>query len=364
MTRACVHLGSHSHSVKVGTYRESATQMKKLIEEQVERTPTATNSSIVLEASKEFLGELLLFPDGVPRRTLQLDELVPMFNQLKHMSTPSIRNEVTTFRYLRRFGVMDSITRLRGTSGWAFVQENRFPGQGKDSDKVFIFKMSEVGPGSGVDLVKRMQPGHDMEDAWMMFDHVKRVKQWTTMACHMYDSAYCKIMTIAICDMQSEDVAAQTVFWRNLNAVAERHGVENPNFKGFMADSAQANWNAVRIVFGSGDPAVRMLGRERTCLFHWTQSLEKHTKADIRADLQSYHRQLCKEYKNSNSLEEAEERFLAIRAWWLSSGATTEGGLPNLELWLAFWHFRYLQWGGFMELVSILILHSVIWQLP
>jgi hypothetical protein len=24
--------------------------------------------------------------------------------------------------------------------------------------------------------------------------------------------------------------------------------VEKPNFKGFMADSAQANWNAVRIV--------------------------------------------------------------------------------------------------------------------
>ena len=65
-------------------------------------------------------------------------------------------------------------------------------------------------------------------------------------------------MTIAICDMQSEDVVAQTVFWRNLNAVVERHSVENPNFKGFMADSAQANWNVVRIVYGSGDPAVRM----------------------------------------------------------------------------------------------------------
>ena len=175
-----------------------------------------------------------------------------------------------------------------------------------------------------------------MKDAWMMFDHVKRVKQWTTMACHGYDSVYCRIMTIAICDMQSEDVAAQTVFWRNLNAVLERYGVENLNFKGFMANSAQANWNAVRIVYGSGDPAVRIQGRERTCLFHWTQLMEKHTMADIRVDLQSLHRQLCKEYKNSSSLEEAEERFLAIRAWWLSSGATTEGGLPNFELWLHF----------------------------
>jgi hypothetical protein len=30
-------------------------------------------------------------------------------------------------------------------------------------------------------------------------------------------------------------------------------GVPNPNFKGFMAGSAQANWNVVQIVYGCGD---------------------------------------------------------------------------------------------------------------
>ena len=35
-----------------------------------------------------------------------------------------------------------------------------------------------------------------------------------------------------------------------------------------MADSAQANWNAVRIVYGGGDPTVPMENCERTCLFH------------------------------------------------------------------------------------------------
>jgi hypothetical protein len=42
----------------------------------------------------------------------------------------------------------------------------------------------------------------------MMFDHVKRVKKWTTMACHVYDSTYCHVMTITVCDMQLEDVVA------------------------------------------------------------------------------------------------------------------------------------------------------------
>jgi hypothetical protein len=32
-----------------------------------------------------------------------------------------------------------------------------------------------------------------------------------TMACHVYDSAYHPAMTVVVCDMQSEDVAAQSV---------------------------------------------------------------------------------------------------------------------------------------------------------
>jgi hypothetical protein len=44
--------------------------------------------------------------------------------------------------------------------------------------------MSEVGPGSGIDLVKRMQSSGDLEDVWMMFDHVKRVsgQPWLAMS--------------------------------------------------------------------------------------------------------------------------------------------------------------------------------------
>jgi len=66
---------------------------------------------------------------------------------------------------------------------------------------VFVFKMSKVGPGSGIDLVMRMQASGDLQDSQMMFDHVKRVKEWTTMACHVYDSTYYRMMTIACCDM-------------------------------------------------------------------------------------------------------------------------------------------------------------------
>jgi hypothetical protein len=96
-------------------------------------------------------------------------------------------------------------------------------------------------------------------------------------------------MTIAVCVLQSEDAAAQSVLLKKLNVVVAKHGVSEPKFKGFMADSAQANWNAVWVIYGSGDAAIPMKNQERTCLFHWIQSLEKHIKANIRADLQDQH---------------------------------------------------------------------------
>jgi hypothetical protein len=212
-----------------------------------------------------------------------------------------------------------------------------FLGQGKE--KVYVFKMLEDGLGSGVDLVKRMQPRGDLENAWLMFDHVKRVKEWTTMACHVYVVAYCKVMTIAVCDVQLEDTKVQCIMWTELNDLMAKNSVESTNFKGFMANSAQANWNAVRIVYGSGDPKVPMENRERTCLLQLTTLLRRHTQKYIKPDMQDQYNRLCKQYKDSEMMDEAESIYLAIRAWWLSSGAASEDAIGDLNLWLAFWHF-------------------------
>ncbi len=62
------------------------------------------------------------------------------------------------------------------------------------------------------------------------------------MACHVYyDSVHCKVMTIAIYDMQFEDTKAQCNLWKKLNVLVEKKGLGTPVFKRFMADSAQAN---------------------------------------------------------------------------------------------------------------------------
>ena len=55
-----------------------------------------------------------------------------------------------------------------------------------------------------------------MENSWIVFDHVKYLQDWTTMVCHVYDNKYCKVLTIASCDIQSEDARAHIIFGGNL----------------------------------------------------------------------------------------------------------------------------------------------------
>jgi len=119
---------------------------------------------------------------------------------------------------------------MKKESKFKFIHDNVFPGQGKE--KVYIFKMLTEGPGSGVDLVRRMQPRRDLANVWMMFDDVKRMKEWSTMAYHVYDIGYKKVMTIAVCDMHSEDTEDQVQFRRSLNTIMAQHGVLETNFKG------------------------------------------------------------------------------------------------------------------------------------
>jgi seryl-tRNA synthetase len=116
MTCVCLYLGVHKHPMKVGEDQEIKERTRKLIEEQVERTPKATNFVIVMEASKELVDELLIDLKGVPVKKYDLEELVPVLEKCKYMSSLSIKNDVTAFRYIQRFRIMDGIAMLRGYS--------------------------------------------------------------------------------------------------------------------------------------------------------------------------------------------------------------------------------------------------------
>lgn len=220
-----------------------------------------------MEASKDLLGNYLLHQEDEPNTQLSLKQLEPVFESCKELNSSNLRNRVYAFKYLYCYGVLDDITKLRGLSNWAFVQRKMFLGQRDDCDEVYIFKMSEVGHASKVDLVRQMQADGDLDHTQMMFDCINLVANWTTMECHVYDSSYQRVLIIACCDFQSKDRKSQIVFQKNLNHVMCRNIVALRQFQGFMADSTQGNQNAIRIIYGSGDPVVPMEGQERTCFF-------------------------------------------------------------------------------------------------
>lgn len=79
---------------------------------------------------------------------------------------------------------------LKRRISFPFIHGSRFPGQPlNDEERCYVFKMSTVGPASGVDLVNRMRRhgNGDLKRAWVCFDHVRRIEGWTTMAAHVYD---------------------------------------------------------------------------------------------------------------------------------------------------------------------------------
>ena len=90
-------------------------------------------------------------------------------------------------------------------------------------------------------------------------------------------------MVIAICETKEEDTDSQILFWNYLNEVMKQQGHPPADFVGFMADEAGANWIAIRTVFNGGHDNV-LIDRERSCLFHWEQSLQKNTKKFVKKE--------------------------------------------------------------------------------
>ncbi len=72
------------------------------------------------------------------------------------LSSPNIRNLIASFKHQpRNRGYISNILTFKVNSGYYFIQDNYFIGQ-QIGKKVFMFKMSMHGDGSGCDLIKQM----------------------------------------------------------------------------------------------------------------------------------------------------------------------------------------------------------------
>jgi hypothetical protein len=60
--------------------------------------------------------------------------------------------------------------------------------------------------------------------------------------------------------------------WKKLDQVMLKFGLANPNFKGFKVNNAHPIGMSFRlhIVYNFGNPSMKMVDKEQTCLFYWT----------------------------------------------------------------------------------------------
>ena len=86
--------------MKDGEYQDFKEWTRILLGEKVEKTLHATNFAKVNEATKALLEELLLAPQRVLAKAMIFEELLPILDKCKYMMFPSVKNNVTTFRYL------------------------------------------------------------------------------------------------------------------------------------------------------------------------------------------------------------------------------------------------------------------------
>jgi hypothetical protein len=115
-----------------------------------------------------------------------------------------------------------------------------------------------------------MQLRYELQNAWMMFDYIKHVQGWMTMACHIYDQIYCKFMMTIVYDMQSKEMEVQCMLWKKLNALVEKK-------KGWVRPCSKGSWQIVckkirmlfKLFMGLEILRSRWLPKNE-CVFYWT----------------------------------------------------------------------------------------------
>jgi hypothetical protein len=116
-----------------------------------------------------------------------------------------------------------------------------------------------------------------------------------------------------------------------------------------MANAAMANFNAIRVVYGSqslldGDGLVDESGNspsvERTCYFHFEQSLVSHMRLHILPEYQADHLRLCRSWVKACTRVLFNEGLESIKKLWLTGALNSIVHVAKLGSWLAFWEKR------------------------
>ena len=132
MSRACIHIETHMHHVVKGDCRDAMDQIRDEIRSQVAKTTTAKASAIGIAVGKELLMKGLIDEAG-DGRVLSERELDSIFEKWSALSTSTVDNLIHDAKVsLGGSGYVDSILKLKKGSIYDYIQDSRFPGQGRN----------------------------------------------------------------------------------------------------------------------------------------------------------------------------------------------------------------------------------------
>lgn len=200
--KVTVHFDMNTHLVFKGEYIKSLEEIKNMIAEEFLRMPNATSFPISLFANKTFLSCHLFndYGEGLTKffKGEKLNQTMLKFDP---MCSPNICNQISLFKKTLTWALLDS-----SLYSQPLVLTTTFKivvclGNKVGKSIIFSKRWLKGIDGCGVHLVKQMQLGGDLKNSYMMFNHVKHVQGWLTMACHVYDLVYYKVMFIAIYNM-------------------------------------------------------------------------------------------------------------------------------------------------------------------
>jgi hypothetical protein len=128
--------------------------------------PTAITLAIALFTSKTFLSRHLFHEDGKGHvEFLKGEKLNKMFLMFSPLCSIGICNFIVSLKqHPDNSGSINYILKLKALSSYDYIYDNCFLGQ-QVGQKVYLFKTSINGTMFGFDLVWRMQPGDDLQNA-------------------------------------------------------------------------------------------------------------------------------------------------------------------------------------------------------
>ena len=185
-----------------------------------------------------------------------------------------------------------------------------------------------------------MDSNSTLSEEYAFFDGKRnRVRNYLTIAIHVYHPLLRRIIRIASMDISSnETTESMVLFFEMLNSALKEATGNSFNPVGFVCDEGGANHKALEVVYGNG-----VKERTITCLFHFEQCKNRYANALAKAVAKGEEEREVKQFKKLAkdlvSVQTIVKYDIAYTR--LTEFISKKSYRKNiLQHWLELWHIR------------------------